>query len=75
MARDLKPGDPVRTLEGTAKVSSVEPGETQLVYNLDVAGARTFFAGEAAALVHDNTVPDFRATPFDALRDLAALKR
>jgi hypothetical protein len=65
MARDLKPGDPVRTLGGVAAVESVEPGGVVPVYNLDVADDADFFAGPLAALVHDNTLPDPRLVPFD----------
>ena len=65
MARDLKTGDPIRTLGGVARVESVEPDAVQLVYNLDVAEAADYFAGPAAALVHDNTLPDPRLVPFD----------
>lgn len=66
MARELKPGDTIRTLRGTAPVVSVAPGETVPVFNLDVADAATFFVGDSALLVHDNTLPDFRARPFDS---------
>ena len=72
MARDLKEGDPVRTLGGVARVTKIEPGAVQLVYNLDVADDADFFAGEAAALVHDNTLPDLKQQPFDAPKDVAA---
>ena len=65
MARDLKAGDPIRTLGGVRTVESVEAGPTQLVYNLDVAEDADFFAGASAALVHDNTLPDPRLVPFD----------
>ena len=43
----------------------------QPVYNLDVAEAHDFFAGAAAALVHDNTLPDTRLVPFDASSAIA----
>ncbi len=65
MARDLKGGETLRLLTGPARVESVESGPVQLVYNLDVADAHDFFAGAAAALVHDNTLPETRITPFD----------
>jgi len=65
MARELKPGDTLRTFAGLAKIVSVEPGPVVSVFNLDVAGSRTFFVGEHDALVHDNTLPDFRQKPFD----------
>ncbi len=66
MARDLKGGETLRLLDGPARVDSVEEGPVQLVYNLDVAGDHDFFAGAAAALVHDNTLPDTRLVAFDA---------
>ena len=66
MARDLKVGDPVRTLGGIAPVEAVEADKIQLVYNLDVADDADFFAGRLGALVHDNTLPDPRLVPFDA---------
>ncbi len=66
MARDLKPGDPIRTLGGVSPVEAVDPDKVQLVFNLDVAEDADFFAGSAAALVHDNTLPDPRLAPFDA---------
>ena len=67
MARELEPGDVLRTLGGLVRVAKVEADATQPLYNLDVLGARTFFAGERRLLVHDNTLPDHRLKPFDAL--------
>ena len=75
MARDLKPGDPVRTLGGIAPVESVEADKVQLVYNLDIADDADFFAGQIGALVHDNTLPDPRLTPFDAAPAPVAVAR
>lgn len=72
MARDLKAGDPIRTLGGVMKVASIEPGTVQPVFNLDVEGDADFFVGEAAALVHDNTLPDLKQHPFDAPKAVAA---
>ena len=63
---DLKEGEPIRTLGGVAKVTKIEAGEVQKVYNLDVEGNADFFAGQVAALVHDNTLPDLKQVPFDA---------
>jgi hypothetical protein len=65
-ARDLKPGDVLRTLGKTIQVVSVEPGDIEPLYNLDVAQNRSFFAGNSSVLVHDNTLPPARLTPFDA---------
>jgi Pretoxin HINT domain len=65
MARDLKAGDPIRTLGDVSPVESIKADAMQLVYNLDVADDADFFAGPAAALVHDNTLPDPRIVAFD----------
>ena len=42
MARDLKAGDRLRMINGIATIQSVQPGPTQTVYNLSVAGSRDF---------------------------------
>ena len=70
MARDLKGGEILRLLDGPARVESVESGPVQLVFNLDVAEAHDFFAGAVAVLVHDNTLPEIRLEPFDAVSEL-----
>ncbi len=75
MARDLKPDDMVRTLEGPSRVASVEPAPIQAVFNLDVAEYRTFFVGRSNTLVHDNTLPELRLAPFDAAPTPAAVAR
>ena len=67
MARELKAGEMLRTVGGLAQVATVEPDTVQPLFNLDVAGPRTFFAGKSNLLVHDNTLPDHRLEPFDAL--------
>ncbi len=66
LARDLKTGDVLRTLGGLSRVTEVKDDRVQPVFNLDVATDADFFAGRAAALVHDNTLPDLRMVPFDA---------
>ncbi|SIO55936.1 Pretoxin HINT domain-containing protein [Singulisphaera sp. GP187] len=71
MARDLTPGDTVRTLGGLVRVGSIDASDVQPVFNLDVAGDADFFVGRQGALVHDNTLPDLRQTPFDAPPSLA----
>jgi RNA polymerase sigma factor (sigma-70 family) len=70
MARDLKPGDLVRTLEGIAPVRSVVSNLIQPVFNLEVGKNRSFFAGEPAALVHDNSRVEPASRPFDAVPEL-----
>ncbi len=67
MARDLKVGDPIRTLNGTVRVTAIEDGKVVRVFNLDVADDADFFVGEVGALAHDNTLPDLREAPFDAV--------
>ena len=71
MARDLKEGDRLRTLDGPVAVSRIERGEVLPVYNLDVAEDADFFVGRGGVLVHDNTLPDLRERPFDAVEALA----
>ncbi len=66
-ARELEPGDHLRALPGIVRVESIEPDSVQPLYNLDVAGSRTFFVGHTNLLVHDNTLPDHRQKPFDSL--------
>jgi hypothetical protein len=68
MAKQLQTGDTLRTLGGIARVVSLEPGATVPVFNLDVAGTRTFFVGMKDALVHDNTLPNPHLEPFDAVK-------
>jgi hypothetical protein len=75
MARELKPGDTIRTLAGPTRVDAVEDGGVQPVFNLDVADDRDFFVGCLGALVHDNRLPSPVREPFDAAPTLAALTR
>lgn len=67
MARDLKVGDPVRTVEGIVRVTKAESGPTQPVFNLEVAAGETFFVGTQGALVHDNSLVQPVSNPFDAV--------
>ena len=77
MARDLKPGDVLRTLAGLARITSVEQAPVQPVFNLDVAESRTYFVGGSAMLVHDNTLPPPHPTepPFDVVSVVASTDR
>jgi hypothetical protein len=70
LARELQPGDLIRTLRGPAVVKSVKPESTQPVFNLDVDASATFFVGKAGALVHDNRMPELRSKGFDARPEL-----
>jgi hypothetical protein len=66
LARELKPGDILRTLGSTVRVDSVEPGVIEPLYNLDVMKNRSFFVGKGDVLVHDNRLPPAVQTPFDS---------
>ena len=71
MARDLKPGDSLRTLGGLAVVKSVETEQVQPVYNLHVAEGQSFFVGRTGVLAHDNSLVNPTPNPFDSVPDLA----
>ncbi len=66
MARDLRPGDLIRTVGSTSAVKSITSNAVQPVFNLEVARARSFFVGEHGALVHDHSLVDPTPEPFDA---------
>ncbi len=71
MARELKPGDVLRTLGGLASVKSVEADRTQLVYNLQVADGESYFVGTSGVLAHDNSTINPVPEPFDAVGTLS----
>jgi hypothetical protein len=75
LARELKPGDPVRVLGGLAKVKSVESDDVQPVFNLELAQGHSFFVGQQGALVHDNSRMQPTSGPFDAAPPLSAVAR
>jgi hypothetical protein len=70
MARDLKPGDTLRTLGGLATVKSVDAERTQPVYNLQVADGESYFVGRSGVLAHDNSTINPTPAPFDAVGPL-----
>jgi hypothetical protein len=70
MARDLKPGDVIRTLDGTARVVSVEPLGQQPVFNLEVASGHSFFVARRGILVHDNSLVEPVTHPFDGAAEI-----
>ena len=72
MARDLKAGDPVRTLGGVVPVEAVEADRSSRSSTSTWPTDADFFAGRLGALVHDNTLPDPRLAPFDAPPSLAS---
>jgi hypothetical protein len=73
MARDLCPGEFIRTAGGRAEVVEIKPDLVQPVYNLDVAPTHSFFVGCGKVLVRDNSLPPLMFTPFDAEPSLAAI--
>lgn len=66
MARDLKPGDKIRTLNGPVEVKSVETESAVPVFNLEVASGQSFFVGATGLLVHDNSLVNPVTESFDA---------
>jgi len=74
MARDLKPGDPIRALGGIARVEAVEDEKVQPVFNLEVAEGHSFLVGKLGVLVHDNSLVEPNTSPFDASAVPVALK-
>jgi hypothetical protein len=70
MARELKPGDVLRTLGGAATVKSVETDRTQPVFNLRVADGESYFVGNSGVLAHDNSTVNPVSEPFDAVGPL-----
>jgi len=55
MAKDLHEGAQLHTASGIAQVASIQPAGTGTVYNLVVADAHTYFAGENRLYTHDVT--------------------
>ena len=72
MARALETGDVLRALGGVATVMSVEEVGSEPVFNLKVMQAESFFVGERGMLVHDNSLVEPVAEPFDAVQEPAS---
>lgn len=69
MARELKVGDRVRTLDGSSRLMAIEPQSVRPVFNLEVAHQASFFVGRHAVLVHDHSTVSPVSQPFDAVTD------
>ena len=67
MARELKPGDRLRTVGGIAQVKAIEPDRVQPVFNLQIADGDSFFVGEQGVLAHDNSIVNPTEKPFDGV--------
>ncbi len=57
MAKEIKPGDRLHGVQGTATVTDVSRGGREAVYNLVVEGANTYFVGAGKILSHDVMPP------------------
>jgi hypothetical protein len=75
MARELKPGDRLRTVNGTLAVQSVRGDKVQNVFNLQVAGGDNFFVGAERVLAHDNSLVNPAEKPFDRVPIIEELAR
>jgi hypothetical protein len=61
MAKQLSPGDRLHTTSGGVRIEGVEklpddPPAADTAYNLIVADFDSYFVGDGAILVHDNTL-------------------
>ena len=56
-ARDLEPGDRIRTPTGTIAVTAKNDAQPAKTYNLVVEGFHTYFVGESGLLVQDVLPP------------------
>jgi hypothetical protein len=75
MARDLKPGDRLRTVSGTLAIKDVQSGKVQDVFNLQLAGGDNFFVGSLGLMAHDNSIVNPVEPPFDRVPSAQDLVR
>ncbi len=73
MARELKPGDRLRSISGIVQVKAVELDKVQLVYNLQIADGDSFFVGKEGVLAHENSIVSPSEKPFDSVPVLGEL--
>jgi hypothetical protein len=73
MARDVKPGDRLRTVGGTVEVVSVEKEEQRPVFNLLLSGGDNYCVGTLGVVAHDNGFVEPVAQPFDGVPATADL--
>ena len=66
MVADLKPGDPIRSVSGLRRVTTVEDAEAAPVYHVRVGDGRGITVGESGILVHDEQMAQPVAAPFDS---------
>lgn len=65
MARDVRPGDRLRTIGGVVEVEAVEKESARPVFNLLVDGADDYCVGDSGLIAHDNSFVEPVARPFD----------
>ncbi len=65
MVPDVKPGDRLRVVGGSAQVMAVDVPNDGPSLNLDIAGIATFFVGPRGVLVHDNSLVEPALVRFD----------
>jgi hypothetical protein len=75
MARELKPGDRLRTVSGTLVVQSVRNDKVQNVFNLQISGGDDFFVGAEGVLAHDNSLVNPAEKAFDRVPSVADIAR
>lgn len=56
MAKELKTGERLHTINGAVAIEEVTDGDPADCFNLVVADFNTYFVGDAKLLVHDNTL-------------------
>jgi hypothetical protein len=56
MAKELKSGERLHTINGAVSIDEVTEAEPADCFNLVVADFNTYFVGDAKVLVHDNTL-------------------
>ena len=74
MARELKPGDALRTASGVRGCANPTLDDVRPVYNLDVAN-HDYFVGTTGALAHDSTPSPPTPRPFDAVPEPVPARR
>jgi len=73
MARDLEPGDRLRTVGGLVEVASVKEEGPRPVFNLLLSGGDNYCVGSLGVVAHDNGFVDPVTAPFDGVPETAEL--
>jgi hypothetical protein len=62
---NIQAGDPIRTLQGLARVVAVEEPKAEPAFHIQVGDGRAIFVGEKGMMAHDDQVNHPVAVPFD----------